>query len=141
MGAVSSWARAPAAISSAVMVRCSLRCSCESSLSRFSLSLGVLREAEVRGRRGCGSSQREVTTLPRVKKLHALGAVGVGVAEQRALPAAEGVVGHRHRDRHVDADHADLDLVLEPAGRAAVVGEDRGAVAVRVGVDQRQPSS
>ena len=34
----------------------------------------------------------------------------VQVAEARALPAAEGVVGDRHRDRHVDADHADLDL-------------------------------
>ena len=46
-------------------------------------------------------------------EVHALGAVGVGVAEQRGLPAAERVVGHRHRDRHVDADHPDLDLVLE----------------------------
>src|SRR3954468_23500476 len=31
--------------------------------------------------------------------------VDVGVAEQRVLPSAEGVEGHRHRDRHVDADH------------------------------------
>jgi hypothetical protein len=31
---------------------------------------------------------------------------------------AEAVVGHRHRDPHVDADHADLDLVLEPVCRA-----------------------
>jgi hypothetical protein len=44
----------------------------------------------------------------------------------------------RHRDRHVDADHADLDLVLELPGGAAVVGEDRGAVAVRVVVDERE---
>src|SRR5579884_2737236 len=36
------------------------------------------------------------------------GAVLVEITEARALPAAEGVVGHRHRDRHVDTDHADL---------------------------------
>ena len=87
--------------------------------------------------RSAGSIHRVVTTLPRVKKCTPSGAVGVGVAEERALPAAEGVVRHRDRDRHVDADHPDLDVVLEPAGRAAVVGEHRGAVAVVVGVDQR----
>ena len=54
------------------------------------------------------------------------------------LPAAEGVVRDRHGDRHVDPDHADLDLVLEPTRRAAVVGEDRGAVAVRVRVHERE---
>ena len=43
------------------------------------------------------------------EEVHTLGAVGVGVAEQRALPAAEAVVRGGHRDRHVDADHADLD--------------------------------
>jgi hypothetical protein len=68
---------------------------------------------------------------------HAVGAVDVQVAEQRRLPAAERVVRHRHRDRHVDADHADLDLVLELAGGAAVVGEQRHAVGVGVAVDQR----
>nr|WP_254801958.1 hypothetical protein [Kitasatospora sp. SUK 42] len=62
----------------------------------------------------------------------------MGVAEERGLPAPEGVVGDRHRDRHVDADHADLHLELEAPGRAAVVGEEGGAVAVRVGVDERQ---
>src|SRR6185437_10863359 len=36
------------------------------------------------------------------------GPVLVEVAEAGALPAPEGVVGHRYRDRHVDADHADL---------------------------------
>ena len=56
-------------------------------------------------------------------------AVGLGVAEERVLPAAEGVVGDGNGDGHVDADHADLHLVLEAAGGAAVVGEDRGAVA------------
>src|SRR3954452_18138281 len=53
-----------------------------------------------------------------------LGAVRVGVPEQRALPAAEAVVGGGNGDRHVDADHAILDLILEPPRGAAVVGED-----------------
>src|SRR6266545_4036064 len=35
----------------------------------------------------------------------ALRAVDVGVPEQRVLPPSEGVEGHRHRDRDVDADH------------------------------------
>src|SRR5690606_24105063 len=46
----------------------------------------------------------------------------VEVAEARALPAAEGVVGDRHRDGHVDADHADIDLGGEIARRIAVAG-------------------
>ena len=66
---------------------------------------------------------------------HALGAVHVVVAEQRGLPAAEGMERHRHRDRHVDADHADLNLVGELAGRITVAGEDRGAVAEFMLVD------
>jgi len=45
-------------------------------------------------------------------------AVHMQVAEQRLLPAAERIEGHRHGNRHVDADHADLDLVLELACRA-----------------------
>src|SRR5882724_10426648 len=32
----------------------------------------------------------------------------VEIAEARLLPAAKGVVSDRHRDRHVDADHADI---------------------------------
>ena len=59
----------------------------------------------------------------------------VVVAEQRRLPAAEGVEGHRHRDRHVDADHAHLDLVCEFARRVAVTREDGGAVAILMLVD------
>ena len=61
-----------------------------------------------------------------------VGAVLVEVAEGRELPAAEGVVGERHRDRHVDADHADIDAGGEIAGGVAVAGEDRRAVAVGV---------
>src|SRR5690349_7440278 len=33
----------------------------------------------------------------------------IEIAEARALPAAERVVSDRHRNRHVDADHADID--------------------------------
>jgi len=39
-----------------------------------------------------------------------------------ALAAAEGVIGNRHRDRHVDADHADIDLGGEIARGVAVAG-------------------
>src|SRR6185312_13528482 len=49
----------------------------------------------------------------------------VEVAEAGLLPAAEGVIGDRHRDRHVDADHADIDLGREVARGVAVAGEDR----------------
>src|SRR5258708_3743920 len=52
-------------------------------------------------------------------ELHPLHAMLVGVAERTALPAAEGVVGHRHRNRHIDPDHADLDPTGElPPPRA-----------------------
>src|SRR5690348_4300557 len=64
----------------------------------------------------------------------ALGAVDVVVAEDRILPAAEGVEGHRHRDRHVDADHPDLDLALEAARLVAGAGEDRRSVGEGVAV-------
>ncbi len=43
------------------------------------------------------------------------------------------MVGQRHRDWHVDADHADVDAVGEIAGGVAVTCVDRGAVAVFVG--------
>ena len=72
------------------------------------------------------------------EEVHALDAVGVGVAEEAVLPPTEGVVGHRRGDRHVDADHPDLDLVLEAPRCPTVVGEDRRAVAVGVVVDQLQ---
>ena len=83
-----------------------------------------------------GSGQREVTTFAARVEVDPLGPVDVPVAEERALPAAERVVGDRHRDRHVDADHARLDVELELAGDAAVAREDRRAVAVRVLVDE-----
>src|SRR6185312_9960223 len=67
---------------------------------------------------------------------HRVRTVGAEVAKQRAFPAAERVVGHRHRQRHVDADHADLDVVAEAARRLAVAREDAGAVAILVRIDQ-----
>src|SRR5690348_1120445 len=91
------------------------------------------REAEVDLRTGRVGPARGDHLAAGVE-LDPLGPVHVGVAEERVLPAAEGVVGDRHRDRHVDADHADLDLELEAPGRAAVAGEDGRAVGVGVGV-------
>src|SRR3954468_18233654 len=62
----------------------------------------------------------------------------VEVAEAGLFPAAEGVIGDRHRDRHVDADHADIDLGREVARGVAVAGEDGNAVAVIMLRRQRQ---
>src|ERR1700712_3109195 len=59
-------------------------------------------------------------------------AVLVEIAEAGLLPAAKRVIGDRYRDRHVDADHADIDLGGEIARGIAVAGEDRDAVAVIV---------
>ena len=61
-------------------------------------------------------------------------AVGVEVAEERALPAREREEGHRGGDADVHADHADLDVVPVAADGRARLGEDRRAVAVRRGV-------
>src|SRR6185369_6235616 len=47
-------------------------------------------------------------------------------------PAAEAVIADRHRDRHVDADHSDIDPRRELARRMAIAGEDRYAVAIVV---------
>src|SRR3954447_26245777 len=68
---------------------------------------------------------------------HALRPVDVVVAEQRVLPAAEGVERHRHRDRHVDADHPYLHAAREHPRRLAGAREDRGPVGERAGVDER----
>src|SRR3954451_20079612 len=69
-------------------------------------------------------------------ELDPLRPVDVLVAEQRRLPAAERVEGHRDRDRDVDADHPDLDLALEVPRGLPGGGEDRRPVGVRVGVDE-----
>src|SRR3546814_11659697 len=46
-------------------------------------------------------------------------AVLVGVAEGRAFPAAERMIGDRHRDRDVDADHADVYEIGRASCRAS----------------------
>src|ERR1700755_899395 len=65
-------------------------------------------------------------------------AVLVEVAEAGFLPAAKSVIGDRHRDRHVDTDHADIDLGGKIARGVAVAGEDRNTVAVVVVGRQRE---
>jgi hypothetical protein len=51
------------------------------------------------------------------------------------LPTAKGEVGNRHWDRNIDANHPNLNLVLEAPCGTSVIGEDRGAVAKGTGVD------
>ena len=82
-----------------------------------SLASDVLREAEFDAA-VAGVEPAAGDGLRAGEEVHAFGAVGA-VAEQGGFPAAEAVVGHRHRDGQVDADHADLDLVLEAPGGAA----------------------
>src|SRR6476469_31517 len=93
----------------------------------------VLREAEVEPA-VAGVEPAGGDDLAAGVEVEALGAVGVGVAEEAGLPATAAVIADRDRDGHVYADHADLDLVLEPAGGAAVVGEQGRTVSVGVGV-------
>src|SRR5665213_24044 len=69
-------------------------------------------------------------------ELHAIGPVDVQVTEERAVPAAEGVVGDGYRNGDVDANHPCGNFGLEALGGGAVIGEDRGAVAVSVALDQ-----
>lgn len=57
-------------------------------------------------------------------------------AKHRALPAAEAVERHRHRDRHVHPDHPRLHVVDEFTRGVAVAGENGAAVAKLVAVDQ-----
>src|SRR3954453_22057785 len=66
-----------------------------------------------------------------------VGAVGVQVAQEAVLPAAEREEGHRRRDADVDADHPGLDFVAEAADGRAVLGEYRGAIAEARCVDDR----
>src|SRR3546814_12222593 len=65
-------------------------------------------------------------------ELQPLGAILVGVAKGAALPPAEAVVGDRHRDRHIDPDHADIDAAGKLARGMAVAREDRDTVAILV---------
>jgi len=62
----------------------------------------------------------------------------VEVAEERAFPTAEAVIRHGDGDGDVHADHAALAIELKLAGCAAVAGEDGGAVAKGVFVDEAE---
>src|SRR3954452_16487809 len=98
-------------------------------------SLLAAREAEVDAAVPGVQPPRGDRLLPGVEG-EAVGPVRLRVAEQRVLESAERVVGDRDRDRHVDPDHADLDLPLEAARRPAVVREHRGAVPEGARVDE-----
>src|ERR1700679_324269 len=87
---------------------------------------------------GCGLGPARRGGLQARVKAHAFHAVHRVVAEDRTLPAAEAMKRHRHRDRHVDADHAGLHRTIEGTGRAAVTREDRRAVAELVIIDELQ---
>src|SRR3546814_17267076 len=64
-------------------------------------------------------------------ELQPFGAVLVGVTEARTLPPAEAMVGDRHGNRHVDADHADIDAGCELARGMAVASDRKSVVAGR----------
>src|SRR5256885_16752848 len=81
-----------------------------------------------------GEEPRRDRLLARVE-LDRVGAVGVQVAEEAALPAREREEGDRGRHAHVDADHPDLDVVPVAPHRRPRLGEERGDVAVAAGAD------
>ena len=55
-------------------------------------------------------------------------------------PAAKAVECHRHRYRHVDADHADLHVARERVGDRPALREHGGAVGKLVAVDKLEPA-
>ena len=87
------------------------------------LTLGLLSHAAARSdspagfEYGCTHQAAETHYLMRQ-------AVELEVAEARALPTAESVIGERHRNREVHAHHADIDSVGEIAGGVAIAGEE-----------------
>src|SRR5215204_4690548 len=62
----------------------------------------------------------------------ALHPVLIDVAEARTLPAAEGVIGDRHRDRDIDPNHSDIDPGREFPRGMTVSRKDGDSVAVRM---------
>src|ERR1700751_6225545 len=66
---------------------------------------------------------------------NAFRAVHVVVSKDRRFPTTEGMECHRHRDRNVDSDHANLDLVRKFPSSIAIAREDRRAVAEFMFVD------
>src|SRR5437879_1560733 len=90
---------------------------------------------EFRALRGALRPALHDRLLARVEA-HTLLAVSVHVTEQTLLPAAETMPGHRHWDRHVDPDHADLNSPSELACHVPVAGVARHAVAELVRVHE-----
>ncbi len=56
------------------------------------------------------------------------------IPEERSFPAAEAVERHGNRNGNVDANHACLHIVIEPARRVAIARENRNAIAELVSV-------
>src|SRR5690606_763933 len=73
--------------------------------------------------------------VPRVEA-HAFLAVDMVIAEEAALPAAERMERGRHRNRHVDPDHAGAYAPCEVPRRPPVRGVASCAVAELVPVDE-----
>src|SRR5436853_7650258 len=71
-----------------------------------SLAHGRNHERILAGRRAVGPALGDLLVLG--PEADALGPMLVDVAEARALPAAERMIGDRDRDRHVDPDHAGI---------------------------------
>ncbi len=61
----------------------------------------------------------------------------VQVSIERSSPAGEREEGKRHRDGHIHSHHAHFNLVLVLASCRPRLCEDGSAIAVRVGVHQR----
>src|SRR5262245_39585919 len=132
-GAIFSAANARAMSRTAIWSSLSAKCislpGCDALLHRRDRELGAFLDTgrPARGYRlGLGVEADRVRT------------VLVEVAKAGLLPTAKRVIGDRHRDRHVDADHTDIDLRREVARRVAVTGEDRNTVAVVMVRRQRQ---
>src|ERR1700760_2274642 len=64
-------------------------------------------EGEFRAAADARGPARRDGFQPRVE-IHALRSIDAMGAEDRGFPAAETVGAHRHRDGHIDADHAGL---------------------------------
>src|SRR6056297_3024937 len=72
----------------------------------FRISSDVLAGGKIELR--TGSDARRPARRHRLEagvETHPFHSVDMVIAEKRALPAAEGMIGHGHRDRHVDTDH------------------------------------
>lgn len=99
------------------------------------LSIPHLRHGELRAAADAGRPSRGDRLHLGVEPC-AFGAVHMMVTEEGSFPAAEAVIRHRHRDRDVDPNHADLHLRREIPRRIAVAGKDGTAIAVFVFVHQ-----